>query len=72
MSKQKWITSSPNDYSLEYILNNLAQRHDFFFFNNSFVAIICLEDNSIDDIQKQKDRLLKTYISKQIRINFIT
>ena len=52
--------------------NQLSTKNMFFFFNNSFVAIIWLEDNSIDDIQKQKDKLLKTWISKQIRIKFIT
>lgn len=31
----------------------------FFFLNNSF-AIFWLEDNSIDDVQKQKEKLLKT------------
>lgn len=52
--------------------NQLSTKNMIFFFNNSFVAIIWLEDNSIDDIQKQKDKLLKTWISKQIRIKFIT
>ena len=50
------------------VYSNQLSTKNMIFFNNSFVAIIWLEDNSIDDIQKQKDKLLKTWISKQIYI----